>query len=101
MVLALRSTCTTRSLSTHWARSLSGVQMQTFWTRLSEAALAPLEERQHALQDADHCAEGPILALVESTQAIEVPEQLVRTVDQMDRGRAVRVCCRSGRCSHR
>ena len=33
-----RSTCTTRSPTTHCARSLSGVQMQTFSTRASAAA---------------------------------------------------------------
>lgn len=39
---------------------------------------------QHAVQDTDHRAEGPILALGEAAQAVEVPKQLVGAVDEVD-----------------
>ena len=41
IVLARRSICTTRSSRTHCARSLSGVQMQTFSTRWSRRRARP------------------------------------------------------------
>jgi hypothetical protein len=45
---------------------------------------ATLDHLQNCIQDADYCAEGPILTLVEATKAVEVPKQLVRAVDQMN-----------------
>src|SRR2546426_1581498 len=43
-----------------------------------------LDHLQHGLQHADHGAERPVLAFVEATQAVEVPEQLVGTVYEVD-----------------
>ena len=43
-----------------------------------------LDHLQHGIQHADHGAEGPILALGEAAQAVEVAEQLVRAVDEMN-----------------
>ena len=59
--------------------------------RDADVRLAALDHLQHRLQHADHRAERPILALVESAQAVEVAEQLVRAVDQMNHDRVVGV----------
>jgi glycogen operon protein len=48
---------------------------------VSRSALYHLE---HGLQHACHGAERTILALVEAAQPVEMPEQLVRAVDQMN-----------------
>jgi len=43
-----------------------------------------LNHLQHRIQDADHRTEGPVLALVEATQAVKVAEQLVGPINEMD-----------------
>ena len=43
-----------------------------------------LEHLEHGVEDADDGTEGCILALVEATQAVEVPEQFVGAVDEMN-----------------
>jgi hypothetical protein len=43
-----------------------------------------LDHLQHRMQDTDHSAERPILALVEAAKAIEVAKQLVGAVDEMN-----------------
>ena len=52
--------------------------------RHADVSRSRLDHLQNGIEDADHRAEGLIFALVEATQAIEVPEQLVRAVDQMN-----------------
>ena len=43
-----------------------------------------LDHLQQGLQDADHGSERPVLAFVEATQAVEMPEQLVGAVYEVD-----------------
>src|SRR5207248_7290551 len=67
-----------------------------------------LDHLQHRMQDADHGAKGPILALVDAAKAVEVAEQLVRAVHEMNdrapvtqsgrrRGRHHRLCTSGSR----
>jgi hypothetical protein len=52
--------------------------------RDAEVCSAFFHHLQHRVQHADHGAGGPISALGEAAQAIEVPKQLVGAVDQMN-----------------
>src|SRR3954470_5731112 len=45
---------------------------------------ALLDHLQHRVQHAVHGAEGRVLALVEASLAVEMPEQLVRAVDEVN-----------------
>jgi hypothetical protein len=42
----------------------------------------PLDQLQHAAQHTDDGPERPVLALEDTTQAIVVAEELIRTVDK-------------------
>ena len=55
----------------------------TAWSlfRHADVSRSCFNHLQNGIQHADHRAERPILALVEATQAVEMPEQLVRAVD--------------------
>jgi hypothetical protein len=52
--------------------------------RRTEMRGSPLDHLQDAVQNADHCAERPVLALREAAQAVEVPEELICAVDEVD-----------------
>jgi len=43
-----------------------------------------LDHLQNGIEDTDHRTEGPILAVVEATKPVEVPEQFVGAVDKMN-----------------
>jgi hypothetical protein len=50
----------------------------------ADVGLAALDDLEHRLQDADDRAQGPVGALGEAAQPVEVAEQLVRSVDEVD-----------------
>ena len=52
--------------------------------RDADVSRSLLDHLQQSLQHADHGAEWPVLAFVEATQAVEVPEQLVGAIDEMN-----------------
>src|SRR5581483_4281412 len=58
---------------------------------------ALLDHFQYRIEHAQHRATGPILALVEATQAVEVPEELVCAVNEVNNHGASTVaseaCC--------
>jgi hypothetical protein len=45
---------------------------------------ALLDHLQHGVEHAHHGAEWPVLSFGEATQAVEVAEEFVRTVDEMN-----------------
>ena len=52
--------------------------------RHADVSRSTLDHLQYCVEDANDGPEGPVLALVETPQTIEVAEQLVRSVDEVD-----------------
>jgi hypothetical protein len=54
------------------------------WSVHTQVGGAFLDHLQYRVQHADDGAKGTILALIEATQAVKVPEQLVSAVNQVN-----------------
>src|SRR5215813_5213803 len=62
--------------------------------RHADVSCSGLDHLQHSMQHTDHSAEGPILALVETAQAVKVAEQFVRAIYEMNDHASVRGAAR-------